>query len=213
MSSGSSNVSGKHFFRVFFCFVSFCQQWSNMCCFCYQYKMLSVSFQAFHIHQIDQTVQKHRVQQIIPERLERLERLPYHYQVKIERKFYIIIGSMIIVVAIVLAPFHAIHNIINARRSYRNHHPIHNYNTHQMRNQNHSIQPNVIQTITRQRALPIASFQMTCKIVCHLLRNFEAQLKQVSRHHRALPRHHDWGKCRFVTEPNTLDLFWMQFPF
>lgn len=163
----------------------------------FPFRLFFFGLQVFHSHPIDQIVQRHRVQQIIPERLERLVRLPYHYQVKIEAKICIIIESMIIVAAIVLVQSHVILNIVNTKsQQHRNHQPIRYSNSknniiHQI---NICTLANAIQIITRRRALPTASFPVICRIGCHPSKSSEAQLKRPLHRRHVLHLHHDWGK-------------------
>lgn len=151
---------------------------------------------AFHTHPIDQIAPKHHVQQIIPEIL---ERLPYHYQVKVERIF-IIIESMITVAVIALAQYHAIHStVVNKIQSNQNHNrsisnsnniTIHHHPQHvpvHRQNQYYTL----ANAITHQRALPIASFPMTCKIGCHPSKNSEVRRKRPSHHRHEYHRLHD----------------------
>lgn len=145
---------------------------------------------------IDRIVRRHRVQQIIPQRLEYLERLPNHYQAK-TRELFIIIESMTIVVVTAWAQYRAILNIPNHNRKHKqirnqtisNHHNI----IRLVRKlNNHSIlMANAIVIFTRQRALPTASFPMTCKIGYRQSKNFAAQLKHHFHHHHELHPLHD----------------------
>lgn len=139
---------------------------------------------------IDRIVRRHRVQPTIPQRLEYLERLPNHYQAK-TRELLIIIESMTIVVVTAWAQYRAIPNIPNHNRNQTisNHHNI----IRLVRKlNNHSIlMANAIVIFTRQRALPTASFPMTCKIGYRQSKNFAAQLKHHFHHHHELHPLHD----------------------
>lgn len=154
--------------------------------------------QEFHTHPIDRIARKHHVQQIIREPL---ARLPYHYQVKIERKFKII-ESMTIVAAIVWALYHAILNSIAKRRYNKNQHnrSISNHNIIQPHQKpvrklpSNCTPANAILTVTHQRALPTASFPMICKIGCRPSKSFEVQPKRPFHHRHVLHRLHDWGR-------------------
>lgn len=120
---------------------------------------------------------------------------------------------MITVVVIVLVQYHVIHSIIvNIRRrcnrkinnrsnnNSNNNITAHHHQQVHMLNQYYT-QLNAMQTITRQRVLPIASFQVICKIGCHPLKSFVVQLKRPFHHRHEFHRLHDWGMHINQTDP------------